>query len=235
MVALLLLVSLAHAAPAPAPADFKEAAAMAEDAIGGKGFGHAILVADALCGPATPGCEKVVRDLQKRHAAQTDWVDDHTSSKPQPATVTSTNGGYQTRPAVFYPAMFDQPTGFDRLASLTEPPAPWSGVKVVDIKANFPDADMICLRKDGVDLPIGLEPIPFAESGVKGTPVDACYAIPARLGQPIWVPDGTLVEIGVYDVRGANIVRHAYECWKTGNFSGRIEEKSPYSCRLVRQ
>ena len=232
---------------AVAPTEFETAYGMAADDVGTDQFASSLAMAKSLCTRDEYRCVSRIADLKGQDAEQRRETESQPTApaKQEPVATVPVESApvasvdVPVRRMTYVPMEYevDLPSGLEDLASKTKPPAEWSGVKVVGIKENFPDADKVCLMKDGLDLPTGPDDdVPVSESSVKGTPVTACQAMTVSLGQSIWVPEGTLVEMMKYDAtRQVYVIKHAYECWKTGNYTGNIEEKSPYSCRLVKQ
>ncbi len=228
MVAVLLLVPLALAGQA----DFDRAIAMAADDVGTDQFASSIAMAKAVCDKKAPDCVGKIAELRDLDLRQRAYVAAHPAPVNQPPAAQP-----QVPRAVYVPPTFfvDRPTGFEYVASYSQPPAPWTGVEVQYIKGAFPDADMVCLRKDGMDLPMGPE-VPFADSAEKGTPVEGCHAARVDIGQSIWVPSGTTVQVGTFDVtRQAFVVKHAYTCRKSSGSSDRIDTEVILGCGMVRR
>lgn len=224
----LLLVSLALANEA----DFQKAIAMAADDVGTDQFASSIAMAKAVCDKKAPDCVAKIAELRDLDLRQRAYAAAHPAPAPAPAKAEP-----KVQRAAYYPPTFvvDQPTGFEYVASYSQPPAPWTGVEVQYIKGAFADADMVCLRKDGMDLPMGPE-VPFADSSQKGTPVQGCHAARVDIGQSLWVPSGTLVEVGTFDVtRQAYVVTHAYVCKKGAGSSERIDKEVILGCSMVRR
>lgn len=222
-----MLASLALAGQA----DFDRAIAMASEDVGTDQFGSAIKMAMAACDEKAPGCVGKIAELRDLDLRQRAYDAAHPAPVKQPPAEQP-----QVRPAVYVPPTFvvDQPTGFEDIASYTQPPAPWTGIEVQFLKNHFPDADMVCLMRNGLDLPMGTE-VPFAESSQKGTPVYGCRAARVGLGQSIWVPEGTTVQIGTYSVqRQAYVVSHAYTCYISPVHDGRIYQNTLKGCQLVK-
>lgn len=227
------------------PTEFETAYGMAADDVGTDQFASSLAMAKSLCTKDEYKCVSRLAELREQDAQQRK----ETESQPQPAArqdpvATSTtapvaSADVPVQRMAYVPTEYavDLPTGFEDLASRTKPPSEWSGVKVVGIKENFPDEDKVCLMKDGMDLPTGPDDdVPVSDSNQKGVPVTTCQAMVVALGQSIWVPEGTLVEMLKWDpTRQVYVIKHAYECWKGGNFDGNVQDLSPYSCRLVKQ
>ncbi len=222
-----LLASLAFAGQS----DFEKAIAMAADDVGSDQFASSIAMAKAVCDKKAKACVSKIAELRDLDLKQRAYV----AAQPAPAAPAKAEPRVQR--AVYYPPTFivDQPTGFEYVASYSQPPAPWTGVEVQYVKDSFKDADLVCLRKDGMDLPMGPE-VPFADSSQKGTPVQGCHAAQLSLGQSIWVPSGTTVQVGAFDIaRQAYVVKHAYTCHKGTVSSERIEKEVILGCSMVRR
>lgn len=227
MVAAILLASLAFAGQT----EFDLAISMASEDVGTDQFASSIAMAKAVCDQKAKDCVSKIAELRDLDLKQRAYVAAHPAPTPAPAKAAP-----KVQRAAYYPPTFvvDQPTGFEYVASLTKPPAPWTGVEVQYIKGAFPDADLVCLRKDGTDLPMGPE-VPFADSSQKGTPVQGCHAAHVDVGQSIWVPSGTTVQIGTFDVtRQAYVVKHAYTCSQSAFDDRPVQERTIKGCGLVK-
>jgi len=222
----LMLAGLALAGQA----DFDRAIAMAAEDVGTDQFASSIAMAKATCNKKAPDCVAKIAELRDLDLRQRAYVAAHPAPTPTPAKA---EPRAQVQRAVYYPQTFvvDQPTGFEYVASYSQPPAPWTGVEVRSIKETFPNADLVCLRKDGMDLPMGPE-VPFADSAQKGTPVQGCHAAHVGSGQSIWVPSGTTVQIGTFDVtRQAYVVKNVSTCVKWIRSQERIEVAAIGNCQ----
>ncbi len=165
---------------------------------------------------------KEVEDAAKKSVETT--VDD---SDKQSETTSS----YRVQPAMYY---VDQPTGIENVGGYSPPPAPWTGVKVVDINTAFPTAVKVCVMKDGTPIPFGPE-VPFAESHDKGTPVYGCPAATIRSGLPLYVPDGAAVQIASFDIgRQAFVIDHVYVCNRMVHPDERVETRGVKGCGKVK-
>ncbi len=219
-----MLVPLALAGQA----DFNRAIAMAADDVGTDQFASSIAMAKAVCDKKAPDCVGKIAELRDLDLHQRAYVAAYPAPVKEPPAAQP-----QVLRAVYVPPTFfvDRPTGFEYVASYSQPPAPWTGVEVRSIKETFPNADLVCLRKDGMDLPMGPE-VPFADSAQKGTPVQGCHAAHVGSGQSIWVPSGTTVQVGTFDVtRQAYVVRNVSTCVKWARSQERIEIAAIGNCQ----
>jgi hypothetical protein len=244
MIALLLASTLAFADQAT----FDKAADTAEDAVGTADFRLALRLAKRQCASGID-CARLV-EIQRLDREQRAWLE----ANPPPLLPSPSQGEGQGEVfaaaetvaeeiveeeyyggMAYFPPTFlvDQPTGSEYMAWRTPMPAPLAGVEVQGIIGDFPGTDLVCLRKDGLDIPMGPE-VPFADSAQKGTPVQGCRAMHLDIGQSVWVPEGTTIQMATFDVtRQAYVIKHVYVCNKSSLATERIEKKSAYSCSAV--
>ena len=219
--------------------DFEKAYGQAADSVGTDQFASSVAMATSMCTRKEYECvsrlaklrelDRLQRQDDARKPAVAKAPVETVAPEPEPEADDEDYGFYE--PPAF---VVDQPTGLEDVASYSRPPAPWSGVEVEYIKESFPEMALVCLKKDGIDLPMGPN-VPFSDSNEKGSPVQGCHAARVESGQSIWVPEGTTLQIGVYNgSRQVYVVEHVYTCYKSPASSGLVYQNVVVACNRVR-
>jgi len=129
------------------------------------------------------------------------------------------------RPVVYV----DQPTGLDYVASMSPPPAPWTGMQVTNLGVALPGVQKVCVMRGGAPLPMGGE-VPFSFSHDQGSGIFTCPAAMV-MGNAIYAPAGsTLYLAKINPLRQVYVVEKAYTCNPPSNATDRVARKTVTAC-----
>ncbi len=242
MLALILVAAAFAATPAEIFADARIAAI---GAAGTPDFAAAYQLADEKCTPKLEretGCDVELLELKRLDREQRAYEADKAESVRPAARVSAPVAEAEVdvydfedeedvrvaptaRPVVYV----DQPTGLDYVASMSPPPAPWTGMQVTNLGVALPGVQKVCVMRGGAPLPMGGE-VPFSFSHDQGSGIFTCPAAMV-MGNAIYAPAGSTLYLAKIDpLRQVYVVEKAYTCNPPSNATDRVARKTVTAC-----